>query len=152
MTHNTSTNNSTHNSNSTSNSTSTTGRRRLAQVLGGSAVVAAIALSSGVAHADDSGSAAAKRARLEKVCAKVPSLETKVDTAITRLQGDASVKGSLAALQAQIDKATAAGRTQAVTVLQNRLATRTQTLAVLQDKQQRLVLIAQTCADQGLGA
>lgn len=141
------------NPNTSSNtSSSNTGRRRIAQILGGSAVVAVLTLSSGVAHAEDSGTGAAKRARLEKVCAKVPSIQTKVDTAITRLQGDASVKGSLAALQAQIDKATAAGRTQAVAALQNRLATRTQTLAVLQDKQQRLVLIAQTCADQGLGA
>ena len=140
------------NANTNTTSSSNTGRRRIAQILGGSAVVVALALSSGVAHADDSGTGAAKQARLEKVCAKVPSIQTKVDTAITRLQGDASVKGSLAALQAQIDKATAAGRTQAVAALQNRLATRTQTLAVLQDKQQRLVLIAQTCADQGLGA
>ncbi|MEY4230568.1 MAG: hypothetical protein RLZZ362_1417 [Actinomycetota bacterium] len=140
------------NTTNTNSYTTRTGRRRIAQILGGSAVVAALALSSGVAHADDSGTGAAKQARLQKVCAKVPSLETRVATAITRLQGDASVKGSLAALQAQIDKATAAGRTQAVAALQNRLSTRTKTLAVLQDKQQRLVLIAQTCADQGLGA
>ena len=126
--------------------------RRVARVLGSTVVALTLALSTGVAHADDSGTSATKQARLEKVCAKVPTLESKVDAAITRLQGDASTKGSIAWLQAKLDAATTAGRTQAVTVLENRIQVRTDTLALLQAKQQKLAKVAQVCADHGLGA
>lgn len=127
----------------------------LSRFLGGAVLVAALTLSGGVAHAAEDGGttgSAAKQARLEKVCAKVPTLQTKVDAGITRLQGDTTVKGSIASLQAKLDKANAAGRTQAAAVLENRLQVRTQTLALLQTKQQRLTQIAETCAAQGLGA
>lgn len=132
------------------------GSRRIAQLLAGTAAVAVLALSAGTAHAEDTGTStttsSSKAARLAKVCAKVPTIEAKVDAAITRLQGDASVQGSLAWLQVKLDKANAAGRTQAISVLENRMQVRTQTLALLQTKQQNLAKIAQVCADNGLGA
>lgn len=130
--------------------------RRIAQLLAGTAAVAVLALSAGTAHAEDTGTStttsSSKAARLAKVCAKVPTIEGKIDAAITRLQGDASVQGSLAWLQVKLDKANAAGRTQAISVLENRMQVRTQTLALLQTKQQNLAKIAQVCADNGLGA
>jgi division protein CdvB (Snf7/Vps24/ESCRT-III family) len=128
--------------------------RRIAQLLAGTAAVAVLALSTGTAHAEDNGTgtSSGKAARLAKVCAKVPTIEGRIDAAITRLQGDASVQGSLAWLQVKLDKANAAGRTQAISVLENRMQVRTQTLALLQTKQQNLAKIAQVCADNGLGA
>lgn len=139
--------------------------RRIAQLLVGTAAVAVLALSAGTAHAENngtsttttststsSGTSSSKAARLAKVCAKVPTIEGRIDAAITRLQGDASVQGSLAWLQVKLDKANAAGRTQAISVLENRMQVRTQTLALLQTKQQNLAKIAQVCADNGLGA
>lgn len=126
--------------------------RRIAQLLAGTAAVAVLALSAGTAHAEDNGTSSGKAARLAKVCAKVPTIEGRMDAAITRLQGDASVQGSLAWLQVKLDQANAAGRTQAISVLENRMQVRTQTLALLQTKQQNLAKIAQICADNGLGA
>ena len=53
-------------------------------------------------------------------------------------------------LQAAIDKATAKGRTQLVTVLQNRLDVRTQLLGLLQDKQANVAEVKQICIDHGI--
>jgi hypothetical protein len=70
---------------------------------------------------------------------------------MTRLTSDASTKGSLAWLQAQIDDAKAKNRTQLATVLENRLAVRTQTLEVLKVRQERLAKLADTCRAHGVG-
>ena len=80
------------------------------------------------AHAQDSGDEL--RPRLERACLRIPNIEIRTANLIERLNGDASVRGSLAWLQAKIDKAEAEGREQLVTVLENRLAVRTQTLEV----------------------
>ena len=90
------------------------------------------------------------RSRYERACLRIPNLQIRTDNFITRLNGDATVKGSLAWLQAQIDDATAKGRTQLATVLQNRLAVRTQTLEVLKVRQQRLAKLAEMCRAHGV--
>ena len=89
-------------------------------------------------------------ARLKRACLRIPNLETRTGKMITRLNGDASVRGSLLWLQAQIDDATAKGRTQLATVLQNRLKVRTQTLKVLTNRQQRLDKLAEMCRKHGV--
>jgi hypothetical protein len=89
-------------------------------------------------------------ARLKRACLRIPNLETRTSRMITRLNGDASVRGSLLWLQAQIDDATAKGRTQLATVLQNRLKVRTQTLKVLTNRQQRLDKLAEMCRKHGV--
>ena len=73
-----------------------------------------------------------------------------VDNLTTRLQGDASTRGSLAWLQAQIDDATAKNRTQLATVLKNRLAVRTQTLVVLKQRHDKLAELADKCRAHGV--
>lgn len=88
--------------------------------------------------------------RFERACLRIPNFQIRTDNFITRLNGDATVKGSLAWLQAQIDDATAKGRTQLATVLQNRLAVRTQTLEVLGVRQQRLANLAEKCRAHGV--
>ena len=99
------------------------------------------------AHAAGSGELPA---RLGRACLRIPNLEIRTTNLITRLNGDASVRGSLAWLQAQIDDAEAKGRTQLVTVLKNRLAVRTQTLEVLGQRQQRLEKLAERCRNHGV--
>ena len=89
-------------------------------------------------------------ARYERACLRIPNLQLRTTNVITRLNGDAATKGSLAWLQAQVDDATAKGRTQLATVLQNRLAVRTQTLEVLTQRQQRLTKLADLCRSHGV--
>lgn len=88
--------------------------------------------------------------RYQRACLRIPNLEIRTTNFIKRLNGDATVRGSLAWLQAQIDDATAKGRTQLVTVLKNRLAVRTQTLEVLKVRQQRLEKLAERCRNHGV--
>lgn len=88
--------------------------------------------------------------RLERACLRIPNLETRTANLIERLQGDATVRGSLLWLQAQIDKAAARNRQDVVEVLQNRLAVRQQTLEVLQLRQQNLPELRQFCIDRGV--
>ena len=89
-------------------------------------------------------------ARYERACLRIPNLQLRTTNVITRLNGDAATRGSLAWLQAQIDDATAKGRTQLATVLENRLAVRTQTLEVLTQRQQRLTKLADLCRAHGV--
>ncbi len=88
--------------------------------------------------------------RFERACLRIPNLQLRTTNVITRLNGDAATKGSLAWLQAQIDDAKAKGRTQLVTVLENRLAVRTQTLEVLAQRQIRLTKLADLCRNHGV--
>ena len=89
-------------------------------------------------------------ARLQRSCLRIPNLQIRTTNMITRLNGDASTRGSLLWLQAQIDDATAKGRTQLATVLQNRLAVRTQTLTVLTNRQERLTKLVEFCRNHGV--
>lgn len=88
--------------------------------------------------------------RYERACLRIPNLEIRTKNLITRLNGDASVKGSLAWLQAQIEDAKSKGRTQLATVLENRLKVRTQTLEVLKVREQRLEKLADLCRSHGV--
>ncbi len=98
------------------------------------------------ASAQDDGSTEL-RPRLELACARVPNLQVRTDNLLARINGDATVRGSLAWLQAQIDDADAKGRTQLVTFLQNRLEVRTAKLETLEQRKVRLVTLAERCAE-----
>lgn len=138
--------------NSTSH-TNTRFGRTVAKVAGAAVVVVGLGLVAPAVHADDSTtppSGGKAEQRLEKACARIPDVEARVADRIAHLQGDATVKGSLAWLQAQIDKATAKGRTQLVTVLQNRLDLRTQLLDLLQQRQSNVAELKQICLDHGV--
>jgi hypothetical protein len=88
--------------------------------------------------------------RYQRACLRIPNIENRIDKAVTRLNADASTRGSLLWLQAQIDDATAKGRTQLATVLQNRLEVRKQTLVVLTKRQERLTKLAEKCRNHGV--
>jgi hypothetical protein len=89
-------------------------------------------------------------ARYERACLRIPNLEIRIDNFITRLNGDAATRGSLLWLQAQIDNAKSKGRTQLVTVLENRLKVRQQTLVVLNQRQERLTKLLELCRKHGV--
>jgi hypothetical protein len=113
--------------------------------------VAAIALAvPGTAQAATTTAPDELAPRLERACLRVPNLERRTTNLIERLQADATVRGSLAWLQAQIDRASSLGRDDVVAVLENRLAVRTQTLDVLALRQTELAELRQFCIDNGV--
>ena len=115
-------------------------------VASGAVAIALLVPMSSVASADETSNTSNVRARLTAVCTRTTTATTRTQTALDRLQGDASTKGSLAWMQAKIDQATEAGRTQMVTALQNRLEVRTARVAVLTQKLATLGEISEFCA------
>lgn len=126
------------------------GRRRIAFGAVGLASLCAVATMAMPSAANAQGTGDDLGPRLERACLRIPNLEIRTNRLTERLNGDATVRGSLLWLQAQIDKAEAAGREQLVTVLENRLAVRTQTLEVLEQRQAKLPALKQKCIDAGV--
>jgi hypothetical protein len=89
-------------------------------------------------------------ARYQRACLRIPNLQIRINNFIDRLNGDASTRGSLLWLQAQIDNAKSKGRTQLATVLENRLKVRQQTLVVLNKRQERLTKLLELCRNHGV--
>lgn len=137
-----------------------TPRRSVKSMLGlgkSTMLMGAVVLSAGVALVVPTAAQAASTpstgelpVRLERACLRIPNLELRTQHLIDRLHGDASTRGSLLWLQAQIDDATAKGRTQLAEVLTNRLAVRTQTVKVLEQRQERLEKLAERCRNHGV--
>lgn len=90
------------------------------------------------------------RPRLELACLRIPNLTTRTERLLERLQADAETLGSLAWLEAQIARAEASGRTQLVTVLENRLAVRRAYVPVLEQRLERLPELAERCRELGV--
>lgn len=90
------------------------------------------------------------RPRLERACLRIPNIETRTTNVITRLEGDATVRGSLAWLQVQIDRAAERDRDDLVEVLTNRLAVRQQTLEVLRLRLENLAELEAFCIERGV--
>ena len=89
-------------------------------------------------------------ARYQRACLRIPNLQIRITNFIDHLNGDASTRGSLLWLQAQIDNAKSKGRTQLATVLENRLKVRQQTLVVLNQRQERLAKLLELCRNHGV--
>jgi len=125
----------------------TTSRLRTRRLtLGLGLTVAAMSISvlgAGAAHAETGKSP-------EQVCAKVPTLEGRIETALARINGDAATPGSLAWLQVKIESAEAAGRTEAATKLQERLEKRTATALQLETMLEQLATVAEKCETWGV--
>ncbi|MBI4939165.1 MAG: hypothetical protein HY830_00270 [Actinobacteria bacterium] len=62
--------------------------------------------------------------RLQRACDRIPNLLVRSERLEDRLAADASTRGSIAHLEARIAKAEAAGDTERVTLLKNRLKVR----------------------------
>lgn len=76
--------------------------------------------------------------RLEEVCRRVPVRIAQVEAAQDRLGASARTPGSIAFLQARIDRAEAAGQSDTARLLGNRLAVRRDIEALLPDVLLRL--------------
>src|SRR5580765_3296312 len=76
---------------------------------------------------------------VQRFCAnQLPKVEDRLSTAITRLTGDDTTKGSIARLQQRVAKAKAAGRDAEADLLSILLDHRTQRLPMLRSAQQAL--------------
>ena len=127
---------------------------RLALGLVGAISVAALAVPSIASAAgtqtNGTGSGTAKATRLEKACHRIPAANAKVTAHIAKLQADASTRGSIAWLQDRITKAQAKNHTQAVTMLQAKLAERQAALTALQARLTLLTDAAAFCTSHGV--
>ena len=102
----------------------------------------------GTAHAggDDDGPL---RDRLHLACQRIPTIQQRVQTAITHLTAGADVKGSIAWVEAKIATAEANNHPRVAADLQARLAIMQDRLVLIQDRQTRLANLAARCAELG---
>ncbi|MFB6613671.1 hypothetical protein ACIGFK_04670 [Streptomyces sp. NPDC085524] len=96
--------------------------------------------------------AAPKGDGAKAICKRLPETEKKVANSITRLNGDATVPGSIARLEKRVADAKAAGHTEIYTYLNNRLTFRKSLLPTLQGRQNDLKSVSTWCAAQGAPA
>jgi hypothetical protein len=88
-------------------------------------------------------------ARAKKVCARLPKVTAKVDKALSRIQGGADTKGSVAWLNAKAAKADTDGKTALANVYRARAKARTDRVTVLQDRKTALAQTASWCKSAG---
>ncbi|WP_328929709.1 hypothetical protein OG429_37450 [Streptomyces sp. NBC_00190] len=130
--------------------------RRTAAAIGAVALAGAL-LSAGPAQADSSSpsptTAPAKSAPkgdgAKAICKRLPKTETRISTALTRLNGDATVAGSVARLEQRVAEAKSAGHTEIHAYLNDRLAFRKNLVPTLQQRQTDLKAVSTWCSAQG---
>ncbi len=88
--------------------------------------------------------------RVERACLRIPNIETRLTERKARLDGDATVRGSLAWLQSKIDAAKAADRDQLATVLENRLSVRSKTREILDERTELVADLRSRCESWGV--
>ena len=90
------------------------------------------------------------RPRLQRVCNRVPRIELRMDRVLRQLDGDETVRGSLAMLEDRQATAEEDGREDRATVLANRLAARTRGRKLIMDRQDEVATLRQMCIDHGV--
>lgn len=91
------------------------------------------------------------RPRLRRLCNRVPLVEERANRILDRINGDETVRGSLAWLDLKAQEAEDAGREQLATVLRNRRNTRAKAVEVIELRLVEIDTIHQICLDHGLG-
>ncbi|MFJ8436244.1 hypothetical protein ACIQ9P_33585 [Kitasatospora sp. NPDC094019] len=86
------------------------------------------------------------------ICKRLPSTEGHLTKALNRLDGDATVAGSVARLEQRAANARTAGHTEIETYLNGRLTTRKALVGTLKARQDDLKSVATWCAAHGRGA
>ncbi|MEU5811384.1 MULTISPECIES: hypothetical protein [unclassified Streptomyces] len=132
-----------------------TNRRTAAAALG-TVVLTGALLGASPAQADAGAPSAAPSAKStpqgdgsKALCKRLPKVEARVGAALTRLNGDASVVGSIARLEKRVAEAKTAGHTEVYTYLNDRLTARKAVPATLQKRQADLKAVSTWCAAQG---
>ncbi|MFF2041466.1 hypothetical protein ACFVVX_13620 [Kitasatospora sp. NPDC058170] len=138
--------------------------RRAAAALGAIAVAGSLFAAVPAQAADGTGSpsaapSAAPSARqtpkgdgAKGICKRLPKTEERVAKALDRLNGDATVVGSIARLQQRVTDAKTAGHTPIATYLNDRLTARRSLLTTLQTRQSDLKAVATWCAANNQGS
>ncbi|MFE2141345.1 hypothetical protein ACFXA3_06215 [Streptomyces sp. NPDC059456] len=83
------------------------------------------------------------------ICKRLPKTQTRISTAIDRLNGDVTVPGSVARLEQRVANAQTAGHTEVHTYLNDRLTFRKSLLPTLQKRQDDLKAVSTWCSAQG---
>ncbi|GAA0289392.1 hypothetical protein GCM10010302_29690 [Streptomyces polychromogenes] len=129
--------------------------RRTAAAIGAVALAGAL-LSAGPAQADGTSPSPAASAKsapksdgAKGICKRLPKTEARIGAALTRLNGDATVAGSIARLEQRVTEAKNAGHTEVQTYLNDRLTFRKGLVPTLQKRQADLKSVSTWCAAQG---
>lgn len=127
--------------------------RRTAAAIGavaltGALFAAAPAQADAGAKPSSSPKSAPKGDGSKAVCKRLPKTEARVDAAVTRLNGDATVSGSIARLEQRVANAKSEGHTEIYTYLNDRLTARKNLLPTLQKRQADLKAVSTWCAAQ----
>lgn len=85
--------------------------------------------------------------RWDAACSRIGQRIERVEQRRQRITGDASTKGSIAYLEARIERQRQAGHDDAVRLLENRLAVRKDVAALLPDVLTRLHDAQQVCSE-----
>lgn len=88
----------------------------------------------------------------KRLCRRVPVMQRHIAAALTRLNGAAGVKGSIATLQQRAADAQAKGDTAVYTYLEDRLTFRKSLVPMLQQRSSDLTQVATWCSQNGLGS
>ncbi|MGV9268196.1 hypothetical protein ACWDRR_26430 [Kitasatospora sp. NPDC003701] len=88
----------------------------------------------------------------KNICKRLPTTEERITKALNRLNGDATVVGSVARLQQRVTEAKAAGHAEIETYLNNRLTVRKALVPTLKARQGDLKAVATWCAAHNEGA
>ena len=110
---------------------------------------AAPALAAPSPGADPSGKPTGERA--QRLCARLPQLDARIDKVLARLQGGPDQPGSVEFVKKRADKARANGNTELATALDSRAKARADMIPLLQKRQGKLPELTQWCASHGYG-
>ncbi|MFJ8440320.1 hypothetical protein [Kitasatospora griseola] len=80
------------------------------------------------------------------ICKRLPKTEDRIDKALTRLHGDATVNGSIARLEQRVDNAKKAGHPEIEKYLNDRLTVRRSLVSTLDTRKADLKSVADWCA------
>jgi hypothetical protein len=83
------------------------------------------------------------------LCKRVPRIDARIDRALRRLNGPATVKGSIARLQKRVDNAAARGDTAVETYLKDRLTFRKSLVPMLDQRSSDLAAVRTWCGAHG---
>jgi hypothetical protein len=82
------------------------------------------------------------------LCRRLPKTDARIDRALRRLDGPATVRGSVARLQKRVDNAAAKGDTAVETYLKDKLTFRTSLVAMLNQRGTDLAAVRTWCGTQ----
>ncbi|MEE4542335.1 hypothetical protein V2S66_10220 [Streptomyces sp. V4-01] len=83
------------------------------------------------------------------LCKRVPKIDARIDRALQRLNGNDTVRGSVARLQKRVDNANAKGDTAVATFLKDRLTFRQSLIPTLDKRSTDLDAVRTWCGTQG---